>query len=63
MVLFHQLEPIIFSWKRFDGQDFRVSEEKPQARCSASCEDFDEAGAEKTSKPGEMVCSSNNHPL
>ena len=32
---------------------FRVSEEKPQARCSASCEDFDDAGAEKTSKPGE----------
>jgi len=32
---------------------FRVDEEKPQARCSASCEDFDDAGAEKTSKPDE----------
>jgi hypothetical protein len=32
---------------------FRVSEEKPKARCSASCEDFDDAGAEKTSKSGE----------
>jgi len=35
------------------GRIFRVSEEKPQVRCSASCEDFDDAGAEKTSKPGE----------
>ena len=33
---------------------FRVSEEKPQARCSASREDFDDAGAKKTSKPGEI---------
>jgi hypothetical protein len=32
---------------------FHASEEKPQARCSASCEDFNEAGAEKTSKPGK----------
>jgi hypothetical protein len=32
---------------------FRASKEKPQARCSASCEDFDDAGAEKTSKPGQ----------
>jgi hypothetical protein len=32
---------------------FRASEEKPQERCSASFEDFDDAGAEKMSKPCE----------
>jgi len=32
---------------------FRVSQEIPQARCNASCEDFDDADAEKTSRSGE----------
>ncbi|WP_193217309.1 hypothetical protein [Hoeflea sp. EC-HK425] len=32
---------------------FPISEERSQARCSASCEDFDDAGAEKASRPGE----------
>jgi hypothetical protein len=31
---------------------FRVSKEKPQARSRAYCEGFDDAGAEKTCKPG-----------
>jgi len=42
---------------------FRASEEKAQARCSASCENFDDAGAEKTFKPGEDGCLISIDPL
>lgn len=34
------------------GWIFRVSKKEPQGRCRASCKDFDDAGADKTPKPG-----------
>lgn len=42
---------------------FRVSKENPQARCRAYCEGFDDAGAEKTYKPGGAGSQAKTNPL